>query len=64
NSWQIVMPLAEGANELDLEAYNFRGELIATDSITVTSTSDTPRVADVLRISELMYNPHDPPADR
>ncbi|MCH8048456.1 MAG: lamin tail domain-containing protein, partial [Planctomycetes bacterium] len=62
NSWQIVMPLAEGANELDFEAYNFRGELIATDSITVTSTSDSPRVADVLRISELMYNPHDPPA--
>ncbi|MCH8043165.1 MAG: lamin tail domain-containing protein, partial [Planctomycetes bacterium] len=62
NSWQIVMPLAEGANELNFEAYNFRGELIATDSITVTSTSDSPRVADVLRISELMYNPHDPPA--
>jgi hypothetical protein len=61
NSWEIDMPLAEGANELDLEAYNFRGELIATDSIIVTSTSDSQRVADVLRISELNYNPYDPP---
>ncbi|MCH8921798.1 MAG: lamin tail domain-containing protein [Planctomycetes bacterium] len=61
NSWQINMPLAEGANELNFEAYNFRGELIATDSITVTSTDNDERVADVLRISEVMYNPYDPP---
>jgi len=40
-----------------LEAYGFGGELLGSQSINVTSTAGQPRLADVLRISEIHFNP-------
>jgi Lamin Tail Domain/CotH kinase protein len=56
-SWQVTVPLAYGANALTLEAYGFQGNLVGSDSITVTSTATDPRPIDFLRISEIMYHP-------
>ncbi len=60
-SWSMELPVALGTNELMLEAYNIRGELVGSDSIVVTSTSSN-RVNDSLRISEINYHPADPTA--
>ncbi len=57
SAWQVSVPLAFGANALTLEAYGFQGNLIGSDSITITSTSSAPRPIDFLRISEIMYHP-------
>ncbi|HEY3392384.1 MAG TPA: lamin tail domain-containing protein, partial [Lacipirellulaceae bacterium] len=56
NSWTTTVPLVFGANALTLEAVDYRGNLVASDTITITSTSTgTDRYP--LRIVELMYNP-------
>jgi hypothetical protein len=57
DSWRVDVPLSFGENLLTLEAYDFQGELIASESITVRSTAGDTRVADALRITELMFNP-------
>ncbi|MCH8923373.1 MAG: CotH kinase family protein, partial [Planctomycetes bacterium] len=57
DSWRVDVPLRLGENPLTFEAYDFQGELIASDSITVESTAHDTRVADALRITELMFNP-------
>ncbi|MGI9429248.1 MAG: lamin tail domain-containing protein [Bythopirellula sp.] len=58
DSWQVVVPIAPGANLLSLEAYNHQGSLVGSDSITVTSTATIPLAdASNLRITELYYNP-------
>jgi hypothetical protein len=61
-AWQVDVPVAEGANQLVLEAYNFQGQRIASDTVNVTSTAANP-VKESLRISELNYNPAAPSAD-
>jgi hypothetical protein len=60
DSWSAVVPLAAGVNALNFKAYDFQGNLIASDSIKVTSTVTTPPVATNLRITELHYHPADP----
>jgi len=60
NSWQLRVPLAPGANQVRLEAVNFRGQVIASDTITITSTMVDRPLQDFLRISEIMYDPADP----
>ena len=60
-AWQATIPVALGSNQVTVEAYDFQGKLIGTDSITVTGTVDNP-VRDALRISELNFNPHGPTA--
>ncbi len=61
NAWQVTVPLSYGANHLALEAYDFQGNLIGTDTIVVTSTLPDPRQADALRITEIMYHPSPSP---
>jgi hypothetical protein len=61
DTWQIDLPLGNNSNEFVLEAYNFRGELIASDNITVTTTMNNPAL-DSLRISEVNYHPASPTA--
>ena len=61
NSWQVTVPLRFGKNAITFEAYDFQGELIDTDSITIESTSRDTRVADALRITEIMFNPAQTP---
>jgi hypothetical protein len=59
NAWQASVPLAFGENALTLEAYDFQGNLITTDSITITSTTSERPHFDFLRINEMMYHPAD-----
>jgi hypothetical protein len=61
DSWEVVLPLAPGANEFTIEAYDRQGVLLDIDTITVTTTAQQPTLVDALRISEVMYHPHDPP---
>jgi hypothetical protein len=56
-NWQVTIPLEFGANVLNLTVHDFRGNVIATDSITVTSTVDERPLRDNLRVTELMYDP-------
>jgi hypothetical protein len=60
DSWQVTVPLTQGANPLVFEALNFQGQVVATDTITVTTTATTPNLVTDLRITELMYHPADP----
>ena len=62
NSWQVVVPLAFGANALNFQAFDRRGNLVGADAITVTTSAERPVFADGLRVTEVMYHPADPPA--
>ncbi|MCH8921847.1 MAG: lamin tail domain-containing protein, partial [Planctomycetes bacterium] len=55
--WQVQLPIGFGETPIVLEAYDFAGEWLATQSIVVTSTAGQPRLTDVLRISEIHFNP-------
>ena len=55
--WQASVPVAPGGNVLTFEAYGFQGELVGTDSVTVTSTASSRPLFDYLRVTEVMYNP-------
>ncbi|MEX2186486.1 MAG: LamG-like jellyroll fold domain-containing protein [Pirellulales bacterium] len=63
DSWQVVLPLSTGANAIALQAYDRQGNLVSSDSITVTSTFIGPNPVRDLRITELMYHPDDPTAE-
>jgi len=57
--WQATIPVDNSTGEVIVEAYDFQGKLIGTDSITITSTAPMP-ILNQLRISELHYHPADP----
>ncbi|MCP4190749.1 MAG: hypothetical protein GY768_08980 [Planctomycetaceae bacterium] len=59
DDWQVNLPVSEGENPITLEAYDFAGKLIRSDSITILSTA-TNDIASSVRITELNFNPHDP----
>ena len=61
DSWSTAVPLVNGANALTFQAYDFRGNLIASDSITVTTSATGPSPINDLRVTEIMYHPADPP---
>jgi hypothetical protein len=56
-SWTATVPLAPGVNNLVFKAYGFKGELVGSDTITITSTIQERPLRDFLRITEIMYNP-------
>ncbi len=60
NSWEIQVPIDFGANTIAIEAFDFEGNSISSDSIVVTSTSTTRPLREFLRISEINYNPIGP----
>jgi hypothetical protein len=61
NSWQLSAPAPPGINTLTLEALNFSGEVVGTDTITINNTTPfEPASAANLVISEIMYHPADP----
>jgi len=61
NSWQLTVPVSPGNNTITIEALNFSGKVIGTDSLTVTNTSTIePASAANLAISEIMYHPSAP----
>ncbi|MCA9248424.1 MAG: lamin tail domain-containing protein, partial [Planctomycetales bacterium] len=57
NTWRVVVPLAAGENQIAIEAYDFQGDLLSSEAITVTSTDASARVSDSLRIAEVNYHP-------
>ena len=61
-SWQLDVALAGGDNTITLEAIDHQGQVVGTDSLTVTSSVPNP-VPQSLRITEMDYNPAAPTAD-
>ena len=59
-TWQATLNLEPGVNDLTIRAHDYFGDEIHSDTITVTSTSTAPLARDVLRITEIHYNPTDP----
>jgi Lamin Tail Domain len=60
SAWQVVVPLGAGANAITLEALDYQGIVIATDTITITNTGpNMPAAAGNIAISEIMYHPAD-----
>ena len=58
DSWSVWLPLSPGSNVFTLEAYDFAGNVIGTDTINVTSTAPVELpTSDRLVISEIYYNP-------
>jgi hypothetical protein len=59
--WSVTVPLTSGTNNVILDAYDARGNLVRTDSISVTTTAVTATPVSSLRITEMNYHPADPP---
>lgn len=55
-TWQAEIPLTGVRETFTIEALNWRGEVMGTDSVTVNTTTTDPVLAS-LRITELNYNP-------
>ena len=60
--WQAVVPVKFGQQVVTLIGRDFQGNQVASKSITVTSTYDAATLEGDLRVSELMFNPAEPPA--
>jgi len=58
--WQVTVPIAFGANVLNLQAVDHQGAVVGSDSITVSSTDNDRPLIQFLRVSELNYHPRDP----
>jgi hypothetical protein len=56
------LPLAAATNQLTLQAFNRRGEIVGTDSMMVTTTGAEDSQRAFLRVTELLYHPADPSA--
>ena len=59
--WQTVVPLNPGDNNVILDAYDVRGNLVHSDSIMVTTTANVATPVSALRITEMNYHPGSPP---
>ncbi len=63
NSWQLNVLVQPGTNMVTLEAINFSGDVIASNTVTVINTSTVePASSNNLVISEFMYHPQLPDA--
>ena len=60
STWTADLALVSGANAITLDAIAADGTVVASDTITITSTLAVPQPRDFLRISEVHYNPADP----
>ena len=59
DTWEAEVPLIFGENVLTLEAFDFEGNFIGSDTVTVVSDVQPP-VFNSLRVSEIHYHPADP----
>lgn len=58
DSWEVSVALASGINTITLEGYDFAGNLVGFDTVTITSTGTvTLPSVDSLVVSEIYYNP-------
>ena len=59
--WQTTVPVSPGVQTLTLQAFDYQGNLVGTDTITITGTGGTlSAAAGNLVISEIHYNPANP----
>ena len=58
--WQTTLPVPAGTHDLTIHAYDFNDDLIANQTVQVTSTLNSRPLIDSLRITEVNYNPHEP----
>jgi hypothetical protein len=57
-AWQVAVPIASGPNTITLEAVDFTGAVVGSDSIVVTNTGGIALPApSSLVVSEIYYNP-------
>ncbi len=60
NSWQLTIPTQPGQNTISLQAVDFSGQILTTDSIVINNTSTIePAGPANLAVTELMYNASD-----
>lgn len=58
NSWQVNLPAPPGSNSVILEALDFAGQVIGSESIMINNTTTlAPASAANLVVSEIMYHP-------
>jgi hypothetical protein len=63
NTWQVQLPVAPGPNVYNLEAVNYQGTVVGTDTITVTGTGAVVAASAAnIVFSEINYHPGDPTA--
>ena len=63
NTWQLTVPVAPGQSTVTLEALDFSGNVLDTDSIVINNTTLVePASPANLVISEIMFHPTDPSA--
>ena len=58
NSWRVTLPAPPGQSSVILEAVDFSGQVVDTDTIIINNTTSlAPASAGNLVVSELMYHP-------
>ena len=57
DTWTVALPVPFGSQPYTFEAYDFQGNLIGSETITINSTVSDRPIQDFLRITEVMYNP-------
>lgn len=61
SAWNATVPVAPGAQTLTLQAFDYQGNLVGSDTITITGTGGVvPAAPGNLVISEINYNPGAP----
>ncbi len=61
NTWQVTVPIAPGSNVITLQAFDYHGNLVGSDMVTITGTGSViPAAAGNLVVSEIHYNPSAP----
>ncbi|MCX7427728.1 MAG: lamin tail domain-containing protein, partial [Planctomycetia bacterium] len=62
NTWRLELPVSAGYTERALEAVDFHGNPVGSDSVTVYSDTSGQLLRDFLRVTEVHYNPPEPSA--
>ena len=63
DTWQVQVPVVLGLNPFTLEAYDYQGQLVGSDTITITGTGNViPASKDNVVFSEVHYHPALAPA--
>ena len=60
-TWHATLPVNADSNEVTLNAFDFQGNIVGTQSIAIESSVKNP-VSEFLRITEINYNPSAPTA--